>query len=146
MTAGRWSEPKRSVTCTREHEIACGHRVLGHEGKCKHLHGHNYLFRLTCHAAGLDALGRVIDFSVIKSTLCEWLEMEWDHRTLLWDRDPWQLERIDPTCVRVPFNPTAENIAEHVLRVVGPQMLPPEVTLCRVEVWETRKCSAVAEL
>ena len=46
--------------------------------------------------------------------------------------------------VLVPFNPTAENMAMHLLLVVGPQVLVETgVNLCRVTVEETRKCSAV---
>jgi len=138
----------RLIRATREHEIACGHRVHGHESKCAHLHGHNYLFRLTCEAESLDSVGRVIDFSVIKSTLCEWLEREWDHRFLVWVEDPlWpQLGALDWAVVGVPFNPTAENLADHLLRIVGPMVLPTNVRLVEVEVMETRKCGALARL
>ena len=59
---------------TRKHEIQCGHRISGHEGKCRNLHGHAYVFLLTCEADELDPLGRVIDFGVIRSLLCQWLE------------------------------------------------------------------------
>ena len=31
-------------TVIRSHEICAGHRVVGHESKCRHLHGHNYKF------------------------------------------------------------------------------------------------------
>ena len=75
-------------TITRTHEIACGHRVFGHESKCAHLHGHNYTFELTCSGC-LDGLGRVIDFGVIKERLCAWLEATWDHRMLLWEKGPF---------------------------------------------------------
>lgn len=138
------------ITATREHEIACGHRVHGHESKCAHLHGHNYLFRFHCTPAapltpdGLDALGRVVDFSVIKATLCEWLEREWDHRLLLWTQDPLlhPLRHLDPRVVAVPFNPTAENIARHMVLEIGPRVLPIGVRLIRCDVMETRKCGA----
>ena len=33
-----------SYTVIRSHEICAGHRVVGHESKCRHLHGHNYKF------------------------------------------------------------------------------------------------------
>src|SRR4051794_11723126 len=62
---------------TRKHEIHCGHRVCGHEGKCRNLHGHAYVIHFTCEAEGLDHLGRVIDFGLIKSLLCRWLEDTW---------------------------------------------------------------------
>jgi 6-pyruvoyltetrahydropterin/6-carboxytetrahydropterin synthase len=130
---------------TRKHEIHCGHRVFGHEGKCRNLHGHAYVFHLTCEADQLDELGRVIDFGVIKSVLCEWLEQNWDHRMLIWDQDPIleSLRTIDPTVVSVPFNPTAENIAAYVVLTVGPDLLAESgVRLVHVRVDETSKCSA----
>jgi 6-pyruvoyltetrahydropterin/6-carboxytetrahydropterin synthase len=136
------------IEACREHEIACGHRVYGHESKCAHIHGHNYLFKFFCEAEALDKVGRVIDFSVIKSTICAWLEEHWDHKFLLWRDDPLAVEmmRLDPAAVvLLPFNPTAENIAAHVLRVVAPGLLASTgVELVKVEVYETRKCSAVA--
>jgi len=140
-----------TTTAVRYHDISCGHRVYGHESKCGHLHGHNY--RVTFHCSGdLDAIGRVIDFSVIKSRLCMWLEDEWDHRTLLWSQDPYinpvaGVLRNDPSVVSVPFNPTAENIGAHLLNVVGPEQLAGTgVTLVAVDVEETRKCSASVSL
>lgn len=138
-----------SFRITRRHEIHCGHRVCGHEGKCRQLHGHAYIFDLTCQGADLDPLGRVIDFSVIKATVCEWLEREWDHRMLLWENDPMlpALFSIDPSIVPVPFNPTAENIARHMVEVVGPECLEDTgVKLVAVTVYETSKCSATYEV
>jgi 6-pyruvoyltetrahydropterin/6-carboxytetrahydropterin synthase len=130
---------------TRTHEIHCGHRVCGHDGKCRNLHGHAYVIHFTCEADSLDPLGRVIDFSVIKSLLCQWLEDTWDHRMLIWKHDPMleALRAIDPSVVAVPFNPTAENIAAYLVTQVGPDLLAGTgVRLVRVQVDETSKCSA----
>lgn len=129
----------------RYHDISVGHRVYNHESKCAHLHGHNYRIHFHCQAEHLDSVGRVIDFSEIKSRLCMWLEDIWDHKMLIWNQDPWYrvLAELDPTVVPVPFNPTAENMAEHLVKVVGPQQLHGtgiKLVFCRVE--ETRKCSA----
>ncbi|MBB5411157.1 6-pyruvoyl-tetrahydropterin synthase [Paraburkholderia sp. HC6.4b] len=66
------------------HDISCGHRVYGNEGKCQNLHGHNYRIHFACEAASLDDLGRIIDFGSIKTLLCDWVENHWDHRMLLW--------------------------------------------------------------
>lgn len=143
----------------RYHDISCGHRVVGHEGKCRHLHGHNYRVHFTCEADALDNVGRVIDFSDMKSKLCMWLEENWDHRMLLWEQDPVASALIDDSIetgdgttlgngiVLVPFNPTAENIAKHLVLVVGPQQLEGTgIALVHCEVEETRKCSAVYAL
>lgn len=139
-----------TITAVREHEICAGHRVVGHEGKCQNLHGHAYVIRFHCQAEGLDELGRVIDFSVIKSHLCMWLEDNWDHRFLIWRDDPLldDLRKVSPGSLAVvPFNPTAENIAEHLLRRIGPVKFDGTgVRLVRVDVEETRKCMASAFL
>ncbi|QBQ71200.1 6-pyruvoyl tetrahydropterin synthase [Shewanella phage S0112] len=145
------------VTATRYHDICAGHRVVGQGGKCEHLHGHNYRFHFTIQATdprthdgkvtGLDNVGRVLDFSVMKSILCQWLEENWDHRMLLWKEDlkaPYILD-VDKATVLVPFNPTAENMAQHMVEVVAPTLFAKEginceLIECRVE--ETAKCSA----
>lgn len=138
-----------AVSVHRYHDISCGHRVVGHEGKCRFLHGHNYRIHFFCASdtASLDAIGRVIDFGVIKSALCEWLEDRWDHRMLLWDQDPQEhiFEHMEGI-VFVPFNPTAENLGLHLLNVVGPhQLAGTGVRLFKVVIDETRKCSATVE-
>jgi 6-pyruvoyl-tetrahydropterin synthase len=131
----------------RYHDISCGHRVHGHEGKCRNLHGHNYRIHFTCVAedGALDGVGRVIDFSQIKAKLCMWIEEHWDHRFLIWEEDPMKshLLELDPTVVVVPFNPTAENIAQYLVEVVGPaQLAGTGIKLSEVMVEETRKCFA----
>jgi len=145
--------PPQSITiATRYHDFSCGHRVYGHEGKCAHLHGHNYRVHFTIQstdpARPTDDLGRVLDFDVIKQRLCLWLEVNWDHRMLLWERDPvlGALQAVDDTVVPVSFNPTAEAMAYFLLDVVGPALLPEHVRLLQVQVEETRKCSATAAL
>ena len=134
------------ITVERYHDISMGHRVVGHENKCRHLHGHNYRIHFTCTANELDDLGRVIDFSLIKVHLCEWLEVNWDHKMVLWQEDPLleQLKDIVPEdIVTVPFNPTAEQLAQYLVTVVGPQQLASTgVKLISVKIDETRKCSA----
>ena len=138
------------ITATRYHDFSAGHRVVGHENKCRHLHGHNY--RVHFHVSGgLDDLGRVMDFGVIKSKLCAWLENSWDHKMILSEEDPYIIifdgTDVWKDLVLVPFNPTAENMAKYLLEHVGPILLRgTHVTLVKVDIEETRKCSASAEL
>lgn len=136
------------ITCTRHHDFSAGHRVSMHESKCRHLHGHNYRIHFTCSTDDLDCIGRVIDFGFIKSEMCQWLEDNWDHRLILWEKDPLNLHLGDSEhkkqlgVVFVPFNPTAENMAQFLL--YKDWALPHGVTLTKVVVEETRKCSAEA--
>lgn len=147
------------ITAKRYHDISCGHVVSGHEGKCAHLHGHNYRIHFTVAAISgfiygqkkadhqLDDVGRILDFSVIKEKLCMWLENHWDHKFLVWQDDPRakMLAEIDPTVVWTRFNPTAENMAYELLNTIGPEQLSGTgCMLIEVLVSETAKCSALA--
>jgi 6-pyruvoyltetrahydropterin/6-carboxytetrahydropterin synthase len=146
------------ISIERYHDISCGHRVVGHESKCRHLHGHNYRITFVCVADELDSIGRVLDFSAVKERLCMWLEDEWDHKFLAWVDDDF-MNNLCPlasdvedsrlfvaSVVWTPFNPTAENMADYLLRVVAPQRLEGTgVTCISVRVEETRKCSATAD-
>ena len=138
------------ISISRYHDISAGHRVVGHENKCSHLHGHNFRVHFTVTAERLDDIGRVIDFSVIKAQLCDWLETHWDHRFLMYEADELRipLQKIaSKDIVSCPFNPTAENMAQYLCEVVGPQQLKGtgcQLIKCTIE--ETRKCSATYEI
>lgn len=132
----------------RFHDFSYGHKVTGHESCCARLHGHNGRVTFHCAAPQLDGVGRVIDFSVIKHKLCQWVEDNWDHFFLINKDDPIAngLVELDHTVIKVGFNPTAENMAQYLLDVVGPQQLAgTEVTLVRVDFMETIKCGVTVE-
>lgn len=134
------------ITISRYHDFCYGHRVYGHESKCAHPHGHNgrITFEISCGNV-LDHVGRVLDFSEVNIRLCQWVENTWDHKFIVWEKDPWKdvLERLDPEGTWVaPFNPTAENFAEYLVRYIGPQQLPLGLKLISVIFRETEKCSA----
>lgn len=135
-----------AYSATRYHDFSYGHRVVGQGGKCENLHGHNGRVHFTCIAQeGLDNVGRVIDFGVIKDLLCVWVEANWDHKFLVWENDPMAqgLQSTDPTVVILPFNPTAENLAQYLVDIISPSLLDGTgVVLSSVTFDETRKCSA----
>lgn len=176
-----------SYSVIRSHEICAGHRVVGHESKCRHLHGHNYKFHFKVAPKGipvemeypegfpgklhnpgkLDSVGRVIDFSVVKTTLCQWLEDNWDHKFLHWENDVLiqgvkelvaedkygeLVSAVDQnyfyhSFVELPFNPTAENLAAHMVNVIGPMLLDKHgVQLVECTIEETSKCHVTYSL
>jgi 6-pyruvoyltetrahydropterin/6-carboxytetrahydropterin synthase len=140
------------ITASRYHDFSYGHRVAGHESKCAFLHGHNGRVHFTVRARerdlSLDEVGRVLDFSAINTLLCAWVERNWDHHFLMWTQDPWQIDVANPAddstgIIRVPFNPTAENMARYLVEIVGPaQLINTGVDLIEVTLEETRKCRA----
>ena len=137
------------ITCTRRIQFCSGHRVFGHEGKCRHLHGHNYVAFITAQADVLDSIGRVIDFSVLKERIGGWIDREWDHGFIVWHGDEpakAAVRSCDPfKLFELPTNPTAENMADYLLRVVCPQELGGTgVRVVSVRLWETENCYAEA--
>ena len=138
---------------TRKHSIAAAHRLFDYTGKCERLHGHNYIIEITLLADNLDSLGMIMDFGTVKSELLNPLDTIWDHRTLLYDKDPLcnDLQEIlsDGSVCAVPFNPTAENMAQYLGETFFPEQLRRiecnNITVVRVAVFETENNSAVWE-
>ena len=65
-----------------------GHRLLDHDGVCKHLHGHNAVAEIEVRAAALDRRGMVCDFGDIKRIVKGWVDRELDHKMILRRDDP----------------------------------------------------------
>lgn len=148
-----------STTCTRRIQFCSGHRVVGHENKCKNLHGHNYVALFEASVDELDSVGRVIDFSVLKDRMGGWVDANWDHRFLMWEHDPllkyfpamWEVmqgteDNEDMGITIVEFNPTAENMAEFLLWRSGTLLQGTDVVLSSVTLWETENCFAKATI
>ena len=139
-----------TVSCTRKIQFCAGHRVMGHENKCAHLHGHNYEIHLTARASSLDGIGRVIDFSVLKNVVGGWVENEWDHGFLLFKDDLEAIKAIEgfmdgrQKLYVMPVNPTAENIATYLMNMGNQLLAEHYVQLTEVTVWETANCYATA--
>ncbi len=135
---------------TRRHTISTAHRLFEYNGRCERLHGHNYRIDISLTADSTNHLGMVIDFGDVKRVLCTALDAEWDHRTLLYDKDPLCLQLMELTgdgCVcPVPFNPTAENMAAYLATVLFPAELAKagldSVRISGVTVFETDGNSA----
>ena len=115
-----------------------GHALWLYEGKCFDLHGHNYKAEITVIAkSGLDDIGFVIDFSELKEKVGEFIDEYLDHKTLINKADPRFHDKL-PGVIKVPWNPTAENIAYYILNSsaeVLEKEFPVQVT--NVALWET---------
>ena len=138
-----------TITCTRILGFDAGHRVMEHEGKCKHLHGHRYTLEATFEAPALDPIGRVVDFGVIKERLSGWIDAHWDHTLILWERDRALGEAVSAktqqTVYYLPTNPTAENMAAYLMERVIPTLFPePQLRCVHVRLYETPHCYADA--
>lgn len=140
------------TTCTRKLKFDAAHRVMGHENKCANLHGHGYEVHITAQAEQLDQLGRVVDFSVLKERIGNWIDTYWDHTAILFDQDREAIAAVEgiqqnKKVFVADFNPTAENMAQYLLAKVCPEQLQGTgVQVTHVRVWETVNCYADAYL
>lgn len=139
------------ITCTRKISFDAAHRVMQHEGKCKYIHGHRYTIEASFEAAGLDALGRVVDFGLVKEILGAWIDAHWDHTLILWEKDRKLGEDIAAhtrqTVYYINSNPTAENLATYLIDTICPRLFAGQPVKCTsITIHETPNCSASAYL
>jgi len=132
------------------HELPMGHRLQRHEGKCRTIHGHNYVVTVTVAGPINVHTGMVVDFHDLKVAVRAVLE-RYDHALVLEDNDPvvhWLSDLRDPSgravanVITLPFPPTAENLALHWLgefqdRIGG-------TLAATINVSETRDCEVSA--
>ena len=138
------------IACIRHLRFCAGHRLLDHEGQCRHLHGHNYQVELHASAQQLDPLGRVVEFGVLKQRIGTWIDTHWDHAFIRAENDTVVAQALalaDSKEYVLPYNPTAENIARYLLLEICPRLLhdvPAKVV--KVVVHETENCMGVCSL
>ena len=133
------------ITCTRRLEFDAAHRIINHESKCKMLHGHRYVLEVTFTAKKLDDLGRVIDFGSVREVLGSWIDEHLDHNTILSIEDKKLGEKIaSETGQKIYYldeNPTAENIASHLLEKICPRLFAQKDVKCvAIRLYETPNC------
>jgi 6-pyruvoyltetrahydropterin/6-carboxytetrahydropterin synthase len=111
------------------------------------LHGHRYVLEASFSAKNLDEIGRIIDFGVIRELLGAWIDEHFDHNTILNKNDVLLGENIakitNQKIYYLDENPTAENIAKHLLLEICPQIFKNYPVKCvAVKLYETPNCSA----
>ena len=140
-----------TITVMRRIKFNAGHRLLHHEGKCAYFHGHNYVADFYISGDGTDSVGRIIDFAELKRVLKGWIDKNWDHSFVVSKEDTNAIEALSMVKPSKFFclsdNPTAENMATHLLEVVCPQILGSmNVVAWKVVLWETEESCAEAVL
>ena len=120
---------------TKRIDFCYGHRLLDHDGVCRHLHGHNAVAEIEVRAETLDSRDMVVDFGDIKRRVKEWIDREIDHRMILRHDDPLvkTLQALGEPVYLLDSNPTAERIARLLFDVSRERGLAVD----RVTLWET---------
>lgn len=131
---------KVKITKTMYTETA--HRLNGHPGRCKFLHGHSYKWEVSLDGpVGED--GMLTDFSILKQVMMTVID-PFDHAIVLEGQLGESIEsRIHSTLIAfgaeervvvVPYRPTAENMSLDIAQKIA--KLYPEFTVT-VKLWET---------
>ncbi len=138
-----------SLEIMRRIRFCAGHRLFQHGGKCEHFHGHNYVAEFFVTGDEVDAVGRVLDFSDLKARTKGWIDENWDHSFLVFDKDQNAIDALElvrpKRLFKMPYNPTAENMARYLLEEVCPVVLADSgARATRVRIWETEESYAEA--
>lgn len=108
--------------------FSAAHLLAEIGGKCEELHGHNFKVEVTVGAPELNPEGILIDFRLVKKWLKDILD-KMDHQHL---ND-------------LPFfagkNPSSENIAYHVYKVMQAKAEEVAVKMLCVKVWESENAA-----
>lgn len=141
------------ITVTKQYRAEIAHRLPNHPGKCKFLHGHEYLFEITVKASRNhlttdiqevdEETGMVLDFKCLKSIIEE-VVGPWDHSLILWAQDPLTYILAD-YCKRddginlilLSDIPTAENMAVEIACQMSAKLAGTYTQIQSVKVWET---------
>tara|TARA_R110000824_G_C15221116_1_gene677590 strand:+ start:2289 stop:2585 length:297 start_codon:yes stop_codon:yes gene_type:complete len=95
----------------------------------------------------LDGIGRVIDFSVLKEKVGTWIDENWDHGFIYMKGDlGMEIVFKDSDYKNYPMtdNPTAENMAKHLVEDICPELMKATgVEVHKVVLWETENCHAI---
>ena len=114
-------------------DFAAAHLLRGYEGECSRLHGHNWKVEVEVVARTLDTVGMGVDFKDIKAST----------RQVIGSMDHQNLNDLPPFD---QINPTAENIAAHIYKLLGEKLNDDRAQVSAVTIWETeRACVKYSE-
>lgn len=111
-------------------EFSAAHALRHYEGRCEHLHGHNFGVELTVQGEKLaEGTELLLDFKILKQELKRVLDAL-DHQVLN-ETPPFDL-----------LNPSSENLARHIWRGMEEALRGQAVHLYSVTVSEKGAQSA----
>ena len=112
-----------------EAQFSAAHSLVGYQGNCAHVHGHNWIVEVFVKCLELNSIGISIDFRDIRNAIKDVIN-ELDHSCL-----NEHLEFKDT-------NPSSENIARFLYRELGEKINSASVKVSKVKVSETRSAGA----
>ena len=110
--------------------FSAAHKLVGYDGPCKNVHGHNWKVRVGILCDSVDQIGLTIDFGIVKKNLNDIMD-KLDHKMLN------ELEYFSEC------NPTSENIAKLIFNECKEKFIQENCKIADVEVWESDRSSMI---
>jgi 6-pyruvoyltetrahydropterin/6-carboxytetrahydropterin synthase len=117
------------MSVTKRFKFAAAHQLHNHQGKCRFLHGHEWLLDVTVSGQINKQSGMIVDFNHLKGII----EQEF-------------INRLDHTFLNDTFpTPTAELILAYLATNIPPHLVLMGVELEKLELWESSDSKATWE-
>jgi 6-pyruvoyltetrahydropterin/6-carboxytetrahydropterin synthase len=111
--------------------FSSAHYLRNYNGKCEHLHGHNWKVEVVLEGNKLDSAGMLIDFGIVKKYLKEVMDIL-DHKCLNDDIDFFK-----------DLSPSSENIARFIFTELSNRLKTNDVRVYEVKVFESDNSYAI---
>lgn len=110
-------------------ELSAAHQLIGYQGSCRRIHGHNWTIKVQVSTRELNDVGIGYDFREMKRLVKD-IVNSYDHQFL---------NEIPPFNT---INPTSENLAKIIFDKVK-KKVPTHIEVISVEVMESDRCSVI---
>jgi 6-pyruvoyltetrahydropterin/6-carboxytetrahydropterin synthase len=133
------------IRITKEFKFEMAHALYGHDGPCRHLHGHSYELFVTIKGEPLQdpdssKNGMVMDFGDLKKIVRSKIIDRFDHALVLNTQTPMPAGldtfSLFDNMILVDFQPSSENLLVHFAELIKPE-LPANVELYSMKLRET---------
>jgi 6-pyruvoyltetrahydropterin/6-carboxytetrahydropterin synthase len=114
--------------CVETH-FSAAHSLIGYQGNCANIHGHNWIVEVFVRCRELNDIGIGIDFRDVRQAIKDIIK-DLDHSYLN------EYPEFKNT------NPSSENIAKFLYRALGGKINSDNVRLSKIKVSETRGAGA----
>lgn len=111
--------------------FSSAHYLRNYQGKCEHLHGHNWKVEAVVEGNTPDKAGMILDFGILKSFLKEILSTL-DHKCLNDDLDFFK-----------ELSPSSEHIARYIYNNLKEKLSSYPVKVYEVRVFESENSYAI---
>lgn len=133
------------IRITKEFKFEMAHALYGHDGPCRHLHGHSYELFVTIKGEPLQdpdssKNGMVMDFGDLKKIVRSKIIDRFDHALVLNTQTPMPAGldtfSLFDNMILVDFQPSSENLLIYFAELIKPE-LPQNVLLYSMKLRET---------